>query len=269
MKDRERFAPQGRSKHLRDHEGPEKELIGGRQAVLEALRHGRPFSILMTGGQKGNVIGEITSLAGQKGVPVKRLSRAEFDQTAGELSGNQGLAAYVPPFQYCSLQELIAGARESGEEPFLMMLDHIEDPQNLGAVIRTADAAGLHGLIIPDRRAARVTAAARKVAAGAAERMPVALTGNLNRAAEFLRQEGLWLYGAEADGREPYYRADYRRPLALVIGSEGKGLSPLLRKNCDLILSIPMPGRAGSLNVAVSAAILSYAALAQRKGWVN
>ncbi len=269
MKGKDRFTPQSRSKNPRDHQGSEKELIAGRQAVLEALRYGRPFSILMAEGQKGNVISEITFLAGQKDVPVTSLSRADFDQMAGELSGSQGLAAYVPPFRYCSLQKLIGLARESPEEPFLMMLDHIEDPQNLGAVMRTADAAGMHGLIIPDKRAAGVTAAVRKVAAGAAERMPVALAGNLNRAAERLKQEGFWLYGAEADGREPYYRADYRRPLVLVIGSEGKGLSRLLRKNCDLILSIPMPGRAGSLNVAASAAILSYAALAQRKGGVN
>ncbi len=251
-------------------EGEEQEeLIAGRQAVLEALRYSKPLNILLSEGLKGAVINEITLLARQRKVPVKRLSRNEFDQVAGDISGNQGVAAFVSPFQYCSLSRLINIARESGGEPFLIMLDHLEDPQNLGAVMRTADAAGADGLIIPDRRAAGVTAAVRKVAAGAAERMPVALAGNLNRAAEMLKKEGFWLYGAEADGREPYYRADYRRPLVLVIGSEGKGLSRLLRQNCDLILSIPMPGRTGSLNVAASTAILTYAALAHREGWVN
>jgi len=246
-----------------------EEIIAGRQAVLEALRHSKPATILLAEGQKGAVINEITLLARQRKVSVKRLSRTEFDQTAGDISGNQGVAACVSPFRYCSLSRLIDMARESKEEPFLIMLDHLEDPQNLGAIMRTADAAGVHGLIIPDKRAVGVTAAVRKVAAGAAERMPVALAGNLNRTTEMLKKEGFWLYGAEADGREPYYRADYRRPLVLVIGSEGKGLSRLLRQNCDLILSIPMPGKTGSLNVAASAAILTYAALAHREGWVN
>ncbi len=246
-----------------------EELIAGRQAVVEALRYSKPARILLAEGQKGAVINEITLLARQRKVPVKRLSRNEFDQFAGELAGNQGVAALVPPFQYCSLSRLMEMARRSRDEPFLIMLDHLEDPQNLGAVMRTADAAGVHGLIIPDKRAAGVTAAVRKVAAGAAERLPVALAGNLNRATELLKREGFWLYGAEADGDKPYYQADYRRPLVLVIGSEGKGLSRLLRQNCDLTLTIPMPGHTGSLNVAASAAILTYAALANREGWVN
>ena len=246
-----------------------EELIAGRQAVVEALRHSKPVRILLAEGQKGAVINEITLLARQRKVPVKHLNRNEFDQLAGEVAGNQGVAALVLPFKYFSLSRLIEEARKSLEEPFLIMLDHLEDPQNLGAVMRTADAAGVHGLIIPDKRAAAVTAAVRKVAAGAAERLPVALAGNLNRATELLKREGFWLYGAEANGDKPYYQADYRRPLVLVIGSEGKGLSRLLRQNCDMILSIPMPGAAGSLNVAASTAILTYAALANREGWVH
>ncbi len=279
MKGKNRFSPHDRpdddlceetNKDNGVENGEEQEeLIAGRQAVLEALRYSKPVNIFLAEGLKGAVINEITLLARQKRVPVKRLSRNDFDQIAGDIPGNQGVAAYVSPFQYCSLSRLINIARESSGEPFLIMLDHLEDPQNLGAVMRTADAAGVDGLIIPDRRAAGVTAAVRKVAAGAAERMPVALAGNLNRAAEMLKKEGFWLYGAEADGREAYYRADYRRPLVLVIGSEGKGLSRLLRQNCDLTLSIPMPGKTGSLNVAASTAVLTYAALAQREGWVN
>ncbi len=246
-----------------------EELIAGRQSVLEALRHSKPVRILLAEGLKGTVIKEITSLAQQKKVPVKHLPRAEFDQAAGDISGNQGVAALVSPFCYCSLGSLISQTRSSGKQPFLIMLDHLEDPQNLGAVMRMADAAGVHGLIIPDKRAARVTAAVRKVAAGAAERLPVAMVSNLNRSAELLKDEGFWLYGSEADGNLEYYRADYCRPLVLVIGSEGKGLSRLLRKNCDLILTIPMPGMAGSLNVAAATAILTYAALSQREGWLT
>ncbi len=249
--------------------GDRDELIAGRQAVLEALRYSKPTGILLAEGQKGEVLKEINLLARREKVPVKQLSRADFEQIAGDIPGNQGVAAYVPPFRYCSLERLINLARASERPPFLIMLDHLEDPQNLGAIMRTAEAAGVHGLIIPDRRAAGVTAAVRKVAAGAAEKLPVALAGNLNRAAESLKEEGFWLYGAEADGSEPYYNADYRRPLVLVIGSEGKGLSRLLRQNCDMILTIPMLGQGGSLNVAASTAILTYAALAQREGWVN
>jgi len=244
-----------------------EELIAGRHPVLEALRHGQPVRIFLAEGLKGTVIKEINLLAQQRKVPVKRLTRTEFDQIAGNISGHQGVAALVSPFCYCSLSSLINRAKSSVKQPFLIMLDHLEDPHNLGAVMRIADAAGVHGLIIPDKRAAGVTAAVRKVAAGAAERLPVSAIGNLNRASDLLKKEGFWLYGAEADGNTEYYSADYCRPLVLVIGSEGKGLSLLLRKNCDLILNIPMPGAAGSLNVAAATAILTYAALAQREGW--
>ncbi len=245
------------------------ELIGGRHAVVEALRYSKPLRVYLMDGQKGAVINEITLLARQRKVPVKRLTREEFEKLAGGISGNQGVASLVSPFQYWSLKRLIEVARSSRTDPFLILLDHLEDPQNLGAVMRTADAAGVDGVIVPDQRAAGVTAAVRKVAAGAAERLPVAMAGNLNRAAEMLKKEGFWLYGAEADGSQAYYRVDYCRPLVLVIGSEGKGLSRLLRKNCDLTLSIPMPGQAGSLNVAASTAILTYAVLAQREGWIK
>lgn len=252
-----------------DLNGDKEELIVGRQAVFEALRSGKPLRIKLAEGLKGTIINEIILLARQRKVPVEHLPRAEFQNEGGEISGNQGVAAVVVPFKYCTLYELITISRSSKEDPFLIMLDHIEDPHNLGAVMRTADAAGVHGLIVPNQRAAGVTAAVRKVAAGAAERMPVALVGNLNQAAEILKKEGFWLYGAEIDGEEDFYRVDYRQPLVLVIGSEGKGLSRLLRQNCDLILSIPMPGtEVGSLNVSASAAVLIYAALSQREGWL-
>jgi 23S rRNA (guanosine2251-2'-O)-methyltransferase len=260
-----------------DHNNPEnetaensEELIAGRHAVLEALRCGKPLQILLAEGQKGAVIDEITLLSRQRKVPVQRMSREAFLNKAGDISGNQGVAALVPPFQYYELDELISISRTPQGHPFLIMLDHLEDPHNLGAVMRTADAAGVHGLIIPNHRAAGVTAAVRKVASGAAERMPVAMVTNLSQAAVTLKKEGFWLYGAEGDGAEEYYRADYLRPLVLVLGSEGKGLSRLLRQNCDLIISIPMPGAAaGSLNVSAAAAVLIYNALAKRERWIS
>ena len=248
----------------------EEELILGRQAVLEALRSGKPIRILLADGLKGSIINEITQLARQRKIPVKRLERNELEKEFSSHGSSQGVAALAAPFEYCRLDDLISASRSTRAEPFLIMLDHIEDPHNLGAVMRTADLVGVHGLIIPNHRAAGVTAAARKVAAGAAERLPVALVGNLNQAAERLKKEGFWLYGCEADGSEDYYRADYKRPLVVVIGSEGKGLSRLLRQNCDLTISIPMPNSVnGSLNVSVAAGIIIYTALAQREGWTN
>ncbi len=247
-----------------------EELIGGRQAVIEALRFGKPHRILMAEGQKGSIITEITALAREKAVKVEFLSKVEFNHTAVSLPGNQGVVAAVSPFEYLALADIISSAKSSAKEPFLLMLDHLEDPHNLGAVMRTADAAGVDGLIIPNQRAAAVNATVRKVAAGAAERIPVAMVSNLNQAAETLKKEGFWLYGAEAGGDREYYRADYCLPLVLVIGSEGKGISSLLRQNCDLLLSIPMPGTAaGSLNVSAAAAVLVYTALSLREGWLS
>lgn len=261
-----------RGKNNNDHpkNRDDEELVVGRHAVLEALRYGKPLEIMLADGLKGATVDEITLLARQRKVKVRRLSKSDFTAEAGDVSGNQGIAAMVAPFDYCTLEELIGVSRKSKEDPFLIMLDHIEDPQNLGAVMRTADAAAVHGIIIPNYRAAGITATVRKVAAGAAERIPVALVNNLNQAAEVLKKEGFWLYGAESNGDKDYYGVDYKRPLVLVIGSEGKGLSRLLRENCDLTINIPMPGTVeGSLNVAAATAVLVYAALGQREGWVS
>ncbi len=247
---------------------PADELIGGRQAVLAAISYGKVKRILLVADSRGEVIAEISTIAAVKKIPLERLPKDAFQDQAGFIPGHQGVAALVPPYRYSDLDQLISTSLSQTNPPFLLMLDHLEDPQNLGAIMRTADAAGIDGLIIPSRRAAGVTAAVRKVAAGAAERVKVAMVTNLSQAASRLKEAGFWLYGAEANGDIPYYRADYKRPLVLVIGSEGKGLSTLLRKNCDQTLSIPMPGKAvGSLNVSAAAAVLIYAALGQREGW--
>lgn len=248
--------------------GAGEELIAGRQAVLEALRFSKPQRLILSEGLKGAIINEITLLARQNRVKLTRLTRQEFQELAGHIPGNQGVAALVSPFVYSSLDELISLSRRPDHYPFLLMLDHLEDPQNLGAIMRTADAAGVDGLIIPTDRAAGVTAAVRKVACGAAERLPVAMVGNLNQAAETLKREGFWIFAADQDGEKEYYRADYKTPLVLVLGSEGKGVSRLLKKNSDLSLFIPMPNlKGGSLNVSAAAAVMIYAVLSQREGW--
>ncbi len=264
MGERKRYKPKTAGK-----KPGQEELIVGRQAVRGALLHGKPQSILLAADSHGPIISEIIVLARDRQVPLEILNSGTFREQAGYIPGNQGAAALVSPYSYEDLDRLITSSLRKNSSPMLLMLDHLEDPQNLGAIVRTADAAGAQGLIIPTDRASGVTAAVRKVAAGAAERISLARTTNLNRAAETLKQNGFWLYGAEADGDLPFYLADYRRPLVLVIGSEGKGLSRLLRQKCDQILSIPMPGgeAGGSLNVAAAAAILIYASLGQREGW--
>ncbi len=181
---------------------------------------------------------------------------------------HQGVVALAPPFRYLSLGELLKQAKTITSAPFLIICAHLQDPQNLGSLLRTADAAGMHGIIIPEDRSVKVTPAVRKVAAGAAERLPVARVVNLVSAVGQLKEAGFWIYGAEADGADPYYNVDYSGPFALVIGSEGKGLSRLLRRHCDGTISIPMRRGTGSLNAAVAAAVIIYAAAAQREGWV-
>lgn len=177
------------------------------------------------------------------------------------------MAALAFPFSYLQLEELLRRVEAIPAGPFLIMLDHLQDPQNFGSLLRTAEAAGMHGMIIPEDRSVQITPAVRKVASGAAERLPVARVVNLVDAVRRLKEAGFWIYGAEADGALPYYRVDYRGPFVLAVGSEGRGLSRLLRESCDGIISIPMRGKGGSLNAAVAAAVIIYAAAAHREGW--
>lgn len=242
------------------------ELIIGRQAVLEALRRGRLEKLYFTAGQRGETMAQILQLAGQRKVPLKEVPRAELNRLAAG-GKHQGVVARAPSFAYCTLGELLGESGSSTEGPFFIMLDHLQDPQNLGSLLRTADAAGMDGMIIPQDRSVKITPAVRKVAAGAAERMAVARVVNLADAVEQLKENGFWIYGAEADGTLPYYRVDYRGPFVLAVGSEGQGLSRLLRERCDGIISIPMRGAGGSLNAAVAAAVIIYAAACQREGW--
>lgn len=244
-----------------------EELVVGRQAVLEVLRSGRPLKIVVALGQQGKIMEEIAALARRKGILLEAVPRRAFESFACRASGHQGVAAQVEPYPYRTVEDLIGLAESAPEQPFLVFLDHLQDPHNFGAILRTAHAAGAHGVVVPDRRAVPVTFAVRKVAAGAAETLPIARTANLGRALEGLKGKGYWIYGGEADGPIPYFRADFTRPLALVVGSEGKGLSPGVRSSCDQVLSIPMRRSAGSLNVSVAAALLIYAAAAQRGGW--
>lgn len=234
------------------------EWLYGRHPVLEALRAGRPINkILLAEGASPRLMAPLLAAAREQGVPVQQVPRRKLDELV-PAAVHQGVAAAVAARAYAEVADLLARARERGEMPFLIVLDGIEDPHNLGAILRTADAVGAHGVIIPKRRSAQLTPAAVKASAGAAEHVPVARVANIARTLEGLKAEGLWVVGTDAQADQDYRTADYAVPLALVVGSEGRGMSRLVRETCDVLVRLPMVGRITSLNAAVAAALLMY-----------
>lgn len=242
-------------------DGGLESIILGRNPVREALRAGRPINkILLTRGELAPPLLELSRTAREKGVPVQQTDRAQLDKLSGG-HPHQGVIAFVAPREYLDMDELLSLA---GSNPFLIMLDEINDPHNLGAILRTADAAGAHGVIIPKRRSASLTPAVARASAGAVEYVPVARVTNMARTIEELKEQGIWVVGAHMTG-ELYWEARLDGPLALVIGGEDKGLGRLVREKCDLLVRLPMYGRVGSLNASVAAALLSYEVLRQRR----
>lgn len=240
-----------------------EDIIAGRNQVREALRAGRDLhKILMAERLEGEIIGEILSLARSCGIPVQRVGRNVLDKMVGER--HQGVVALAAVKGYVEVEDLLALARKKGEAPFLIMLDQVTDPHNLGAVLRSAEAAGAHGVIIPRRRAAGLTAAVARTAAGALEYLAVARVANLAQTIVKLKDDGLWVIGAEGDGERLAFASDLTVPLVLVLGSEGRGLSPLVRKRCDFTIRLPMRGKVNSLNIAAAAAVLMYEVVRQR-----
>lgn len=245
--------------------GAQTDLIIGRNSVMEALRAGRAIdSLLVARGDRSGSIGRILAECREKGIVIKEVDTKKLDFLCGQ-GNHQGVAAYAAAHTYASVAEILALAKERGEPPFLIVCDELEDPHNLGAIIRTAEAAGAHGVIIPKRRAASLSFAVSKAAAGALEYLPVARVGNLAATLNELKKEGLWIYGADMDGA-PYCETDYSGPAALVIGSEGHGLGRLVKEKCDFIVSLPMKGQINSLNASVAAGILMYEVARQRAG---
>jgi 23S rRNA (guanosine2251-2'-O)-methyltransferase len=244
-----------------------REILYGRQPVRETLRAGRRqlFEILLTRGSKKKVIvDQILALAEEKSVPVRMMDRLDLDQPGGEVN-HQGLAAEVSGYPYGDLESILDLARQAGEPPFLLLLDHIQDPQNLGSLLRTAETAGVHGVVLPRRRAAGVTPAAVRASAGAAEHVHVAQVPNLVQAIKVLQAEGVWIAGLEAlPQAQLYSQADLSGPLGLAVGSEGQGLARLVRETCDFHIRLPMRGEVQSLNAAVAGAIALYEARRQR-----
>ena len=241
---------------------PREDLIVGRNAVTEALRAGRPLdSVLVARGERQGSIPALIAKAKQAQVPVKEVDVRKLDAMCGQ--NHQGIAAIAACKEYATLEDLFALAAERGEPPFFIVCDELEDPHNLGAVVRTPEAGGAHGVVIPKRRAAGLTGAVYKASAGAIEYMPVARVTNLVDALEEMKQRGMWIYGLDMDG-ETWCQADLTGAVAIVIGSEGRGIGQLVRKTCDVILSMPMKGKINSLNASVAGGILMYEVARQR-----
>ena len=242
----------------------DNELIEGRNAVIEALRAGRSIDkIYLARGDVDKTLGHIASKAREKGVVVVECDRRKLDFMS-KTHAHQGVIALCAVRDTCSIDDIFAIAEERGEPPFIIVCDEISDPHNLGAIIRSAECAGAHGVIIPKRRSAGLTAIVDKASAGAAEHMAVARVANLPAALESLKKRGLWIYGTAADGQSELWKTDFSGAVALVIGSEGDGMGRLVRECCDFIVSLPMRGRINSLNASAAAAIVMYEVLRQR-----
>jgi 23S rRNA (guanosine2251-2'-O)-methyltransferase len=233
------------------------EYIIGKNPVIEALKSNRDINkILIAEGSQRGQMQQITQLAKEAHVIVQFVPKKKIDQVTD--GNHQGVLAYVAAYQYAELDDLFTAAEKKNEPPFFILLDEIEDPHNLGSVMRTADAVGAHGIIIPKRRAVGLTATVAKASTGAIEYIPVVRVTNMARTIDELKDRGVWIAGTDATGSEDYRRMDGAIPLGLVIGSEGKGMGRLIREKCDFLIHLPMAGKVTSLNASVAAAILMY-----------
>ena len=241
------------------------DTIEGRNPVIEALKSGRPINKILLAGDIGRhtAVAQILNLSQARGIPVEYVTRRVIDESS-TTSAHQGVIAYAAAKEYISLEDLLTISRERNEPPLYCILDGIEDPQNLGAILRTAEASGIHGVIIRSRRAVGLTAAVAKASAGAIEYVPVARVSNISQAMVTLKRNGVWVVGIDPAGEIDYSQVDFTLPTAIVIGSEGKGLSDLVKKTCDFLAAIPMLGKITSLNASIAAALVMYEALKQK-----
>ena len=248
----------------REQNSPADGIIEGRNTVIEALRAGTAMDkVYIAKGETDATLGHIASTARGKGIVVVEADRRKLDAMSVTRS-HQGVIAVAAVREYASVSDILQSARDKGETPLVVVCDELSDPHNLGAVIRTAEAAGAHGVIIPKRRSAGLTAIVAKTSAGAVSYLPVARVANLTALLRELKEEGLWVFGTAADGSTSLYQADLKGPAAIVIGSEGNGMSRLVREQCDFLVSIPMRGQVNSLNASAAAAVVLYEAVRQR-----
>ncbi|GJM71537.1 putative TrmH family tRNA/rRNA methyltransferase YacO [Paenibacillus macerans] len=245
----------------------DQEWIGGKHSLLEALHAGRAINkIWVAEGAQKHLTQPILAEAKNRGIVVQFVDKRKLDQMVPGLQ-HQGVVAQVAPYAYAEVDDLLAAANERGEAPFLLILDEIEDPHNLGSILRTAECTGVHGVIIPKRRSAAVTATVSKTSAGAVEYVPVARVTNLVQTMERLKEEGIWIVGTDVNAKQDMYQGGgvLNGPVAVVIGNENKGMGRLVRETCDVLLKLPMNGRLNSLNASVAAGVMMYEALRRRR----
>ena len=263
----ERRGEERRKEIRREEDREEKRFddqIEGRNSVLELLESGKDINkIYVTRGEKHGSINKILGIAKERRIIVVEKDKRQMDEMAQE-DNYQGVIAIVPPFEYVGIQDILQNAAEKNEDPFVLILDGIEDPHNLGSIIRTAETAGVHGIIIPKRRAVSVNSTVNKASAGAVEHMKIARVTNITDAIDELKRVGLWICGTDINAEKYYYNQDLTGPLGIVIGNEGKGISEKVKKNCDFNVKIPMKGKITSLNASVSTGIIVYESVKQR-----
>lgn len=246
------------------NEETRENIVEGRNAVIEALKGDITIEQIFVA--KGDTMGSITvvmALAKEKGIVVKEVDRKKLDKMSST-GAHQGVIAEVTPFKYCDVDDIIKYAKSKGEQLFIAILDEIEDPHNFGSIIRTAEVCGVHGIIIPKRRNVGVTPTVFKSSAGAAAYMKIAKVTNINSAIDELKEKGIWIYGADMSGKSCCFDVNFDGPCAIVIGSEGRGISKLTKEKCDMLVTIPMRGRVSSLNASVAGGILMYEVLKQK-----
>ena len=263
----ERRGEERRKEIRREEDREEKRFddqIEGRNSVLELLESGKDINkIYVTRGEKHGSINKILGIAKERRIIVVEKDKRQMDEMAQE-DNYQGVIAIVPPFEYVEIQDILQNAAEKNEDPFVLILDGIEDPHNLGSIIRTGETAGVHGIIIPKRRAVSVNSTVNKASAGAVEHMKIARVTNITDAIDELKRVGLWICGTDINAEKYYYNQDLTGPLGIVIGNEGKGISEKVKKNCDFNVKIPMKGKITSLNASVSTGIIVYESVKQR-----
>lgn len=240
------------------------DRLEGRNPILEALKAGRTFNkILVAKGEREGSIKQIIAMAREKGIVIQEVDRRNLDAISLTKS-HQGIIAYVSVKEYVEVDDIINAARSKEEHPFIIILDEIADANNFGSILRTADAVGVHGVIIPKRRAVGLTPTVAKASAGAIEYVPVARVSNLSQTIEYLKKENIWIVGTDQTAEKDFYNSDLKGPIALVIGSEGEGMGRLIREKCDFVVNIPMKGSISSLNAAVAGAVVMFEIMKQR-----
>ncbi|MBP2002614.1 23S rRNA (guanosine2251-2'-O)-methyltransferase [Paenibacillus shirakamiensis] len=243
-----------------------EEYIGGKHGVLEALRAGRTINkIWIADTAQKHLTQPIVAEAKKHGIVIQHVDKRKLDQLVPDLQ-HQGVIAQAAPYAYVEIEDILANATAKGEAPFLLLLDEIEDPHNLGSILRTAECTGVHGVVIPKRRSAAVTATVSKTSAGAVEYVSVARVTNMAQTIEQLKEAGVWVVGTDVDAHEEIYDNNvFTGPVAIVIGNEGKGMGRLIREKCDVLLKLPMNGRLNSLNASVAAGVVMYETLRKRR----